>query len=89
MSIHGEIRLLAFHPDMVDVVYLSSSAAAAAAEAAVREVVARCDMRKKEIVRSWKVVDGHHVVRFWLLGFSLGFLNYMGGEQECQIATTS
>uniref|UniRef100_A0A0D9XA31 F-box domain-containing protein n=1 Tax=Leersia perrieri TaxID=77586 RepID=A0A0D9XA31_9ORYZ len=67
MRTNGEIRLLAFHPDIADVVYLS----AAAAEG---EMVVRCDMRK-EMVRSWKVGDGHHVVRFWLLGFSSGLLS--------------
>uniref|UniRef100_A0A0E0LX76 F-box domain-containing protein n=1 Tax=Oryza punctata TaxID=4537 RepID=A0A0E0LX76_ORYPU len=75
----SEVKFLAFHPDMADVVYLSSS----------EGKVASCDMRKKEIVSSWKLGAEHHVVRFWLLGFSSGLMSCLGGEQACQIASAS
>ncbi|KAF0901086.1 hypothetical protein E2562_037652 [Oryza meyeriana var. granulata] len=79
MTINGEVKFLAFHPDMADVVYLSSSAGK----------MARCDLRKEEIVSSWKLGAEHHVVRFWLLAFSSGLLNCLGGEQTWQIDTAS
>lgn len=85
MTINGglwaasEVKFLAFHPDMADVVYLSSP----------EGKVASCDMRRKEMVSSWKLGAEHHVVRFWLLGFSSGLMSCLGGEQACQIAGAS
>ncbi|XP_040383120.1 putative F-box/kelch-repeat protein At1g15680 [Oryza brachyantha] len=63
-----EVKFLAFHPDIADVVYLSSPAGE----------VASCDLRKKEIVSSWKLGAEHHIVRFWLLSFSSGLMNCLG-----------
>ncbi|KAB8109301.1 hypothetical protein EE612_045523 [Oryza sativa] len=85
MTINGglwaasEVKFLAFHPDMADVVYLSSP----------EGKVASCEMRRKEMVSSWKLGAEHHVVRFWLLGFSSGLMSCLGGEQACQIAGAS
>lgn len=85
MTINGglwaasEVKFLAFHPDMADVVYVSSP----------EGKVASCDMRRKEMVSSWKLGAEHHVVRFWLLGFSSGLMSCLGGEQACQIAGAS